>query len=88
MRPSAALRACPGLSAKVMNERWRKLLHYGIVQRTVFGDRPPIEVEYALTPFGLRFMSILDEVRQLQDALNSNTVFGEDEGATVDVPSA
>ncbi|MCI0419728.1 MAG: winged helix-turn-helix transcriptional regulator [Acidobacteria bacterium] len=38
-RPSAFLRACAGLSAKVMNERPRKMARFGIVQRTVFGAR-------------------------------------------------
>jgi len=69
-RPSAFLRACPGLSAKVMNERLRKMTCFGIVQRTVFGEKPPVEVEYRLTPFGLRFMGILEEVRRLQDAVD------------------
>jgi len=69
-RPSAFLRACPGLSAKVMNERWRKMLRYGIVKRTVFGEKPPVEVEYVLTPFGRRFLRILDEVRRLQKAVD------------------
>src|SRR5688572_7687290 len=67
-RPSALLRACPGMSAKVMNERLRKMARFGIVQRNVFGDKPPVEVEYRLTPFGRRFMSILKEVRRLQEA--------------------
>lgn len=73
-RPSAILRACPGLSAKVMNERWRMMIRYGIVRRTVFGDRPPIQVEYALTSFGERFIRILDEVRRLQDDVDGGTV--------------
>ena len=29
-RPSALLRACPGLSAKVMNERLQKMQRFGI----------------------------------------------------------
>jgi len=41
-RPSAFLRACPGLSAKVMNERLRKMTCFGIVQRTVCGEKPPV----------------------------------------------
>lgn len=73
-RPSEILRSCPGLSAKVMNERWRKTLRYGIVHRTVIGDRPPIQVEYALTPFGERFIRILDEVRRLQEDVDSGAV--------------
>jgi DNA-binding HxlR family transcriptional regulator len=66
-RPSALLRASTGLSAKVMNERLRKMLRFGIVRRTVIGDKPPVEVEYVLTPFGRRFMGIIEEVRRLQE---------------------
>jgi DNA-binding HxlR family transcriptional regulator len=73
-RPGALLRACPGLSAKVMNERLRKMTRFGIVGRTVFGEKPPIEVEYLLTPFGRRFLRILDEVRQLQEALDTGAI--------------
>lgn len=69
-RPSELLRACPRLSSKVMNERLRKMVRFGIVQRTVFGDKPPLEVVYRLTPFGRRFVGILDEVRKLQAALD------------------
>jgi len=69
-RPSAFLRACSGLSAKVMNERLRKMTRFGIVQRTVFGEKPPVEVDYRLTPFGCRFMRILEEVRRLQEAVD------------------
>ncbi len=76
-RPSAFLRACPGLSAKVMNERLRKMIRFGILQRTVFGEKPPIEVEYRLTPFGLRFMVIIDEVRRLQQAIDQGEVLNE-----------
>jgi DNA-binding HxlR family transcriptional regulator len=69
-RPSAFLRACPGLSAKVMNERWRKMLRFGIVERTVTGEKPPLEVDYRLTPFGRRFITILDEVKRLQEEMD------------------
>lgn len=71
-RPSAFLRECPGLSAKVMNERLRKMTGFGIVERQVHGEKPPLEVEYKLTPFGERFLGILDEVRRLQDELDGN----------------
>ena len=66
-RPSEFLRECPGLSAKVLNERLRKMVRYGILTRTVKGDKPPLEVDYPLTPFGRRFLRILDEVRSLQE---------------------
>jgi DNA-binding HxlR family transcriptional regulator len=74
VRPSAILRASPGLSTKVMNERLRKMLRFGIAQRTVFGEKPPLEVEYTLTPFGRRFMGILAEVRRLQTAVDQGEV--------------
>lgn len=75
-RPSAFLRACPGLSAKVMNERLRKMIRFGIVQRTVFGEKLPVEVEYSLTAFGRRFLKILDEVRRLQEAVDHGALAG------------
>ena len=78
-RPSALLRACPGLSTKVMNQRLRKMTLFGIVQRTVFGAKPPVEVEYRLTPLGFRFMGILDEVRRLQEAVDHGEVSDADE---------
>jgi DNA-binding HxlR family transcriptional regulator len=70
-RPKAFLHACPGLSAKVMNERWRKMLRFGIVERRVIGVKPPLEVHYRLTPFGERFCGLLEEVRRLQAALDA-----------------
>jgi len=69
-RPSAFLRACPGLSAKVMNERLKKMSRFGILERRVFGEKPPVEVEYRMTSFGRRFMGILREVRRLQAAVD------------------
>ncbi len=66
-RPSALLRACPGLSQKVMHQRLRKLTRFGILARKVFGEKPPVEVEYSLTPFGRRFLRILEEVRRVQE---------------------
>jgi DNA-binding HxlR family transcriptional regulator len=81
-RPSALLRACPGLSAKVMHERLRKLIRFGIVRRAVFGDRPPLKVEYHLTPFGHRFMKILDEVRRLQEVVDQAAVSDDGEAHT------
>lgn len=73
-RPSAILRACPGLSTKVMNERLRKMMRFGIVRRTVFGEKPPVEVEYVMTPLGRRFMRILEEVRRLQEAVDHGVI--------------
>jgi DNA-binding HxlR family transcriptional regulator len=66
-RPGILLRTCSGLSAKVMNERLRKMIRFGIMQRNVVGKKPPLEVQYKLTPFGNRFKKLIGEVRQLQE---------------------
>ncbi|MCC6194441.1 MAG: helix-turn-helix transcriptional regulator [Burkholderiales bacterium] len=76
-RPSALQRACPGLSAKVMNERLRKMVRFGIMRRTVAGDKPPVEVDYLLTPFGQRFIELLDDVRRLQQDVDRGGVSTE-----------
>ena len=65
-RPSALRRQHPGLSAKVMNERLAKFRRLGLASRAVHGERPPVEVEYALTALGRRFCTLLDAVALLQ----------------------
>ena len=44
------------------------------VERTVLGEKPPVEVEYVLTPFGRRFIGIIEEVRRLQEAVDSGAI--------------
>lgn len=88
VRPSALQRGCPGLSTKVMNERLRKLVRFGIAERTVFGEKPPVEVQYALTTFGLRFQAILDEVRRLQRDLDGQARSPDEPNRAKDVPAA
>jgi DNA-binding HxlR family transcriptional regulator len=63
-RPGAMERSVDGLTTKVLNERLRKLVRYGILRREVFAEVPP-RVEYHLTPFGERFSTILDAIRDL-----------------------
>lgn len=64
-RPGAMQRRVEGLTAKVLNERLRKLLRFGIIDREVFAEVPP-RVEYRLTVFGKRFNSLLDQIEALQ----------------------
>ncbi len=68
-RPGAMERAVEGLTAKVLNERLRKLTGYGILRREVFPETPP-RVEYRLTPFGIEFSNLLDEIDRLQTSLD------------------
>lgn len=71
-RPSDLLRSCQGLSPKVLNERLQKMMGFGLIHRAVFGEKPPLKVEYSLTPFGTRFARVLNEIRRLQDELDRN----------------
>lgn len=69
VRPGAMEHAVPGLSAKVLNERLRKLTRYGILDKHSYAEIPP-RVEYRLTEFGGRFAALLDSVSSLQDDLD------------------
>lgn len=68
VRPGALERACAGISNKVLNERLRKLVGFGILERRAFGEIPP-RVEYHFTPLGDRFLEILDGIERLQREL-------------------
>lgn len=65
VRPGAIEHAVPGLSAKVLNERLRKLTRYGILEKKSFPEIPP-RVEYLLTTFGAKLVTILDTLETLQ----------------------
>ena len=64
-RPGQLQRTADGLTAKVLNERLAKLVKLRIVSRDSFPEIPP-RVEYRLTPFGERFVKILDQIDDLQ----------------------
>jgi DNA-binding HxlR family transcriptional regulator len=63
-RPGVMERTIDGLTTKVLNERLRKLTNYKILQRHAYPEIPP-RVEYYLTPFGEKFVSILDSLMEL-----------------------
>lgn len=69
-RPGAMERSVKGLTPKVLNERLRKLVNYGIFQRREFPEIPP-HVEYTFTAFGTRFVSILDAIEELEKETGS-----------------
>jgi DNA-binding HxlR family transcriptional regulator len=67
-RPGEMEHAIEGLSGKVLNERLAKLVRFGILEKQTFAEVPP-RVEYRLTPFGGRFIRVIDEVEALQRTL-------------------
>lgn len=64
-RPGKLERFIPGISTKVLTERLRKLLDYGIITRE---ERPGsvLHVEYALTPTGRKLAGIIEQLHALQ----------------------
>jgi DNA-binding HxlR family transcriptional regulator len=69
-RPGLMERTIDGLTTKVLNERLRKLTNYKILQRQAYPEIPP-RVEYYLTPFGEKFVSILDNLIELDLEFNA-----------------
>lgn len=68
-RPGAMVRATEGLTTKVLNERLRKLVRFGIARKVVHPVSPP-HVEYVLTDFGQRFGALVDEIERLESTLS------------------
>jgi DNA-binding HxlR family transcriptional regulator len=67
-RPAAIERALEGLTPKVQNYYFRRMIGLGILEREVFAEVPP-RVEYKLTAFGERFVPLLDAIGALQHEL-------------------
>lgn len=63
-RPGEMVRSVEGLTAKVLNECLRRNIEFGIIERIAYHEVPP-RVEYVVTPFGARFIRILDEIEKL-----------------------
>jgi DNA-binding HxlR family transcriptional regulator len=69
-RPGEMVRSVEGLTTKVLNECLRKNTEFGIIKRITYNEVPP-RVEYVLTPFGIKFTRILDELEKLQSEIES-----------------
>jgi len=66
VRPGAMERRTAGLTTKVLNERLRKMVRFGILEKRSYPEIPP-RVEYRLTRFGRKFVAILDRIDALQE---------------------
>ncbi len=64
-RPGAITRSIDGLTTKVQNDCLSKMVNFGILEKFSYPEVPP-RVEYKLTNFGRRFISILDAIAELQ----------------------
>ncbi|WP_130802273.1 winged helix-turn-helix transcriptional regulator [Acinetobacter ihumii] len=50
----------PTITEMTLSIQLKQLEKDGFISRTVYGDRPPIKVVYALTDFGNSFKPVLD----------------------------
>jgi DNA-binding HxlR family transcriptional regulator len=64
-RPGAMEHAVEGLSAKVLNERLKKLVRFGILTKKSYAEIPP-RVEYTLTAFGRKFSGLIEQIETLE----------------------
>lgn len=69
-RPGEMVRSVEGLTTKVLNECLRKNVAFGIIERIAYHEIPP-RVEYVVTPFGRKFIRILDDLGKLQKEIGS-----------------
>lgn len=66
--PNVMEHPLPRLSKKVLNERLRKLVRLGPLDRRAYAEIPP-RIEYRLTRFAEKFTALMDEVERLQSEL-------------------
>ncbi|GHB79610.1 hypothetical protein GCM10008107_31410 [Psychrosphaera saromensis] len=67
-RPGEMVRSVEGLTTKVLNECLRKNIEFGIIKRIEYNEVPP-KVEYVVTPFGEKFINILDKLVELESEI-------------------
>lgn len=65
-RPGQLERYIPGISTKILNERLRKLVAYGLATRADH-SAAALHVEYRLTPTGTKLASVIEQLHALQD---------------------
>lgn len=68
-RPGEMVRSIEGLSTKVLNECLKRNVEFGILDKQMFNELPP-RVEYQVTPFGEKFLLILDQLENLQNEID------------------
>jgi DNA-binding HxlR family transcriptional regulator len=64
-RPGEMVRSIEGLTTKVLNQCLKKNTDFGILDRISYNEVPP-KVEYKVTEFGQKFMTVLEELEKLQ----------------------
>jgi len=69
-RPGIMVRSVEGLTTKVLNSCLKRNVNFGILQRNIYNEVPP-RVEYEITPFGTKFIHVLEQLEILQQEIDS-----------------
>lgn len=66
-------RQIPDITEKMLTLQLKALEADGLVKRVVFGEKPPIKVEYSLTEFGKTLIPTLEAIAQWGRELGETT---------------
>lgn len=69
IRPGELERNISGISTKVLSERLRKLVAYGLLKKQVFAEVPP-RTEYSLTANGKKLVTIIAQIQDLDQRIS------------------
>jgi DNA-binding HxlR family transcriptional regulator len=69
----------PQITERMLSIQLKQLEDDGIVQREVFGEKPPLIVEYSLTEFGETLLPVLNSIAKWGRAV------GKSKGRIIDV---
>ncbi|MGO4293887.1 winged helix-turn-helix transcriptional regulator [Chitinophaga sp. RAB17] len=72
MRFSELRQHIPDITEKMLSLQLKALEADGLIQRTSFGAKPPLRVEYALTPFGETLTGPLEAIARWGRQLGEN----------------
>lgn len=68
-RPGEMVRSVEGLSTKVLNQCLKRNVEFGILDKVVYNELPP-RVEYQVTDFGEKFLTVLEQLEALQQEID------------------
>jgi len=66
VRPGEIERNIQGISTKVLSERFRKLVGYGLLVKHSYAELPP-RTEYELTEKGKKLVGIIRQIHELDE---------------------
>jgi len=69
-RPGAMEKALPGLTTRVQSYYLKRMKALGIIEKTSFPEIPP-RVEYRVTPYGIRILSVFASIQALQEQMEA-----------------